>query len=282
MLDPRRHAYRADLAAESLRGQVEAEKFTAGETRQVVVPSAPLRSRPDARESWTTECLLGEQVTTYEERDGWCWVQLEHDQYVGYIRASALTKAPGTPTHRVSALGTSLYAAPDMKTPPLAHLSMNAMLSVAQVGYPFMKLADGRFVPSTHVVGRKHCEPDFVDVAEKFIGVPYVWGGKTRLGVDCSGLVQLALQASGVACPRDSDMQQTEIGEALPTIDLQALRRGDIVFWKGHVGIMLDSVRFLHANAHHMAVAVETLAEATSRITGTGLIVTAVKRLAQP
>lgn len=280
-LDPRRNPYRSDLAAESLRDKVPAPRYVAGEPRQVVHSAAPLRSAPDARASWTTEALYGELVMVYEERDGWAWVQLERDGYVGYLRPSALTAQVKQATHRVKALGTTLYPSPDIKACPWMQLSMNSMLAVAEMGPTFARLEDGSFVPARHVAERDRFAPDFVAVAERFVGVPYLWGGRTRLGVDCSGLLQVAMQASGLECPRDSDMQLAELGKDVSVRDdLDGLMRGDLVFWQGHVGIMLDAFMLLHANAHHMAVVAEPLGSAVDRIARAGLSIAAVKRLA--
>jgi cell wall-associated NlpC family hydrolase len=132
------------------------------------------------------------------------------------------------------------------------------------------------FLPASHLAPLDHRETDFVAVAERFLGTPYLWGGKTNYGLDCSGLVQLALTACGIRCPRDSDMQERALGAL---VDMKNLRRGDLVFWKGHVAIVRDPKTFLHANAFHMAVAVEPIAEAIARIAGAGSEVTSVKRL---
>jgi cell wall-associated NlpC family hydrolase len=277
----RRNAYRADLAAEALRGKVAAPRYAAGEARQIVEAAVPLRGTPDPHARWTTEALFGERVTVYDASEGWAWVQLARDDYVGYLPEAALSARLQEPTHRVSAIGTCLYPAADFKSPPSLSLSMNAALCVAEMGHAFARLADGLYVPVPHIVTCDSFAPDFVAVAEAFLGVPYVWGGKTRLGVDCSGLVQLALHAAGKPCPRDSDMQQAEVGGAFAVgDDLAGLARGDLVFWPGHVGIMLDAVGLLHANAHHMAAAAEPLRDAIDRIAKTGAAVSAVKRLA--
>src|SRR5215510_676406 len=277
--DPRRHAYRDDLAAESLRGKVKAATYSAGWERQIAVPATPLRARPDARENWTTEALYGEVVKVYDENKDWAWVQLATDGYVGYLRTSALSPHISNPTHRVKALGSFLCAVADPKAPPLMPLSMNALLSIAEVGAHFSRLSDGTFVPTCHIIEVSRFAADFVAAAERFVGVPYLWGGRTRFGIDCSGLLQAALQAAGRACPRDSDMQEAELGDKIEVSDrLDRLERGDLVFWKGHVGIMTDGFMLLHANAHHMAAVIEPVRSAVDRIARSGFAISSVRR----
>jgi cell wall-associated NlpC family hydrolase len=280
-LDPRRHPYRADLAAARLRGQVDAPRYTEGRLKQVVQGASPLWSRPDAQRGWASQVLYGETVTVYEEKDGWAWVQAERDGYVGYVRADALSADVTRPTHRVTVPGTLAYAEPDAKALTGLHLPLNSVVCVVETGASFAKLADGSFVPARHIAEIGTFVPDFVAVAEQFVGTPYVWGGRTRAGLDCSGLVQVAMHAAGLDCPRDSDMQMAELGAPVAVrSDLAGLRRGDLVFWKGHVGILTDAATLLHANAHHMAVAAEPLRSAVDRIARSGSEIAAIKRLA--
>jgi cell wall-associated NlpC family hydrolase len=275
--DPRRNAYRDDLAAEPLRGRVAARRFVTGEPRQVVAPSLPLRREPRFDATLDTEALRGELVTVYDESEGWAWVQLSRDGYVGYVPGEGLTRAMVAPTHRISALRTYVYPEPDGKTPPLALLSLNAGIAASRKEGKFLALESGGFVFAGHAAPVGMPEPDFVVVAEAFVGTPYLWGGRTSIGTDCSGLVQLALEAAGHASPRDADMQAQELGRVIDPRD--ALRRGDLVFWEGHVGIMTSAKDFLHANAFHMAVAAEPFAQAKRRIKAAGYEVSCVRRL---
>jgi cell wall-associated NlpC family hydrolase len=279
-LDPRRHAFRPDLAADNLRGHVEAARFVSGEWAQVVIPCAQIRNKPSFDAPVDTEALFGEVLVIYEIADGWAWVQILRDGYVGYTSVDAISSDVEWPTHRVKAIGTFVYPEPDIKKPPLAHLSLNSALRVAERVDDFYRLTSGGYVHMRHVAGEENFARDFVDVAERFIGTPYLWGGRTRLGIDCSGLVQIALEAAGIPAPRDSDMQRAELGnDVLIREDYEGVQRGDLVFWPGHVGIMVDGLMLLHANAHHMAVTHETLPEAIERIAKTGDRPTAIKRL---
>ncbi len=279
-LDRRTHPVRPDLADARLKGLVEAARFVAGEPRQVASPTAWLRREPRPDAPVDTQALLGERVTVFDEQDGFAWAQLETDAYVGYIALADLAPAGPPPTHRVSVLRTFAYPRATIKETPVAHLSLGAAMAVSGFEDVFAVTPLGH-IWADHLVPVDHAEPDFVAVAEAFVGVPYLWGGRSSLGLDCSGLAQLSLAAAGIPAPRDSDMQERACGAALPIAGgLPALRRGDLIFWRGHVGIMTDPRTLLHANGHHMLVVAEPLADAIARIEAKGGgPVTAVKRL---
>lgn len=270
--DPRLVAARPDLAAAHLAGKVEASRFVAGTLMQVCEEIAPLYPRPSREDSLATQVLFGEQVMVYEQdEEGWAWGQLIRDDYVGYLPAEALRPVRSEATHRVAVPRTLVYPWRSLKLPVLGALPLGARVEVAAVKDDFAEVAGLGHVFLGHLAPRDTAETDFVTVAEWFLQAPYLWGGKTWLGLDCSGLVQIALGAAGVAAPRDTDLQEAGIGEAIDVgPDLAGLRRGDLVFWKGHVGIMRDATTLLHANAHHMQVASEPLAVARERILAKG------------
>ena len=277
--DRRRHAYRADLAAEKLRDTVQAENYVAGWPHHVAVPSLPLRREPRFDSTLDTEALLGETVTVYDENEGWAWVQLDHDGYVGYMPSEGLVRGVTAPTHRIAALRTYVFPEPDSKVPPLALLSLNANVTVAKSVGSYLQLESGGFVYGSHAIPLGVIAPDYVAVAEAFLGTPYLWGGRTSVGTDCSGLVQLAAAAAGHAVPRDADMQAAETGDEVDWRAEGELARGDLVFWDGHVGIMTSASEVLHANAFHMAAEIEPFAQAKDRIKAAGFEVTGVRRL---
>ncbi|MGO9770605.1 MAG: C40 family peptidase [Roseiarcus sp.] len=271
---------RADLAATFLRGKVEAARFVEGRERRVGGASAPLRRAPDAEAPLETEALHGEIAVVYEERGDWAWAQLARDSYVGYLPAAALA-APVEPTHRVAALRTHAYPGASVRLPPRFALSLGARVRVERFEADFAVTSDGLHLYARHLARIDSFEPDFVAVAERFVETPYLWGGRTSEGIDCSGLMQSALGAAGVKAPRDSDMLEAALGAPLAVDDARAhLRRGDLIFWKGHVGVMRDAETLLHANGWHMKVVSEPLKEARARIAekASGAI-TSIRRL---
>lgn len=281
ILDRRLTPARPDLAARHLDGTVEALAFADPVPMRVVTPSAPLRREPRPDAPLDTEALAGEAVRVYEQHEGWAWGQLAGDSYVGYLPEECLAGDAAAPTHRVCALRTFVYPGPSIKLPPLEALSIGAGLAVTGESGDFFTTERGGHVFKPHLCPRSQHEPDFVAVAERFLHVPYLWGGRTSLGLDCSALVQLSLAAAGMAAPRDSDLQERELGEALAYDDsLDGLSRGDLVFWKGHVGIMTDPDTLLHATAFTMSVIREPLRPARDRILArNGGPITAIRRL---
>lgn len=256
---------RPDLAAVHLKGHVQAERFAEGQPFRVAIDRTPMRAAPDADKPFDTVLLYGEEITLYEIKGPWAWGQSQLDGYVGYVPRRGLQPAAGiTPTHRISTLFAQVYPAPKLKLPPFAMLPFGARVPIEEVKDGYGGLPGGRWIAAQHISPLSDPIGDWVDVAEMFMGVPYVWGGRSSAGLDCSALVQLSMQAAGLGCPRDSDMQEAALGETLEEdADLQ---RGDLIFWKGHVGIMASPEILLHANAHHRAVALEPLDDAVARI----------------
>jgi cell wall-associated NlpC family hydrolase len=274
VLDKRLHAFRHDLADARLKGQCDAPLFVEGVAAQCVVPIAAVFRAPADDAMQTTQMLLGEPVLVFEQLNGWAWVQLQGDGYVGYVRDNALRPAGATCTHHVKMLSSHLYPKADIKTQPAMAVPMMARLSVVASDGDFHCLSSGQYIYRSHASAG--FAADFVAVAEQFLHAPYLWGGKTAWGIDCSGLVQIALSGCGIEAPRDSDMQERVLGN---DVGRETMRRGDIMFWKGHVGILQDADTLLHANGHHMRVVSEPLKTAVARIEAKGYPVTGVKRL---
>jgi len=280
MHDPRLTPARGDLAAKYLEGKVQADRFVTGEEFEVFDAVAPVREQPSSNAMLMTQALRGERVTVYDRNgEGWAWGQLAGDGYVGWLPDAALMKPSAAPTHVISALRTFAFPGPSIKLPPTDTFVMGSQLAIAREDGSFAVTREGTFVTKTHLAPLDHREADFVGVAERFVGTPYLWGGKSSFGIDCSGLVQVSLTSAGTGCPRDSDMQQTALGRVLEPHERSRLQRGDLIFWKGHVAIVRDGSTMVHANAHHMATVIEPTEPAIARIRQAGSEVVAIKRL---
>lgn len=265
--DPRVTLARADLAARALEGLVPAKAYADTEAMVATAAAAPLRRSPDPAGEQLDQLLFGELFDVLEVRNGFAWGQARRDGYVGFVETAALAPAGAAPTHRVRAIRTYAFAEPSIKSRALGPYSINALATVEAREGRFAKAAGSGWFVEAHLapIGADF-ETDAAAVAERFLGAPYLWGGRESLGLDCSGLVQQALLACGRACPRDTDQQEA----AFAAVERGELRRGDLVFWRGHVAMMLDEARIIHANAHHMAVAIEPLSETVERVIGAG------------
>jgi len=278
--DPRVTPARPDLAARHLEGKIAATTYVDGQVSVVLDAAVPVRRVPSPDAMLETEALMGERVRVYETtEEGWSWGQLETDGHVGYFPANALSSAAATPTHKVAAVRTLMYPGPSIHLVPIAAPPLGATLSIVGEDERFAATAAGAYVPVKHLAPLDRFEADFVAVAERFLDVPYLWGGKTNLGIDCSGLVQVALAACGIAAPRDSDLQEQALGAPLRGDDRQ---RGDLMFWRRHVAIVRDRHTLIHANAHAMAVAIEPIADVLARVRESHGDPTSIKRLARP
>ncbi len=271
VLDRRLHAYRPDLADQRLAGQVMADRFVDGRPARVTASVADLRAEPSSDSGINTQLLRGALATVFDEVEGFAWVQAARDGYVGYLAAGDLGPTGPLPTHKVAAPRSFVYSRPDLRFPRTGALSMGSEITVVghaeTRGTRYALLPSGEAVIDTHLCAIDASAADYVAVAELFLNTPYLWGGVSGFGIDCSGLVQLAMSMAGAAAPRDSDMQAASLGSALdPGPNYERLRRGDLVFWKGHVAIMTDGERMIHANGHTMLVSREGLKEAIDRI----------------
>jgi cell wall-associated NlpC family hydrolase len=261
-LDPRNTLARPDLADAALQGVVRAERFDKAEAMHCASAAAAIRREPDPASEQLDQLLFGESFRVLETGRGWGWGQAGRDGYVGHVLLADLKPGVIDATHRVSALRAYAFSRPDLKSRPLALLSLGALVAVEAEDGKYLKAEGSGWISGVQLAPIGLVEPDPATVAERFLGAPYQWGGRESLGLDCSGLVQHALHACGLFCPRDSDQQQA-LGRPVAASDLA---RNDLVFWKGHVGIMLDAQRMVHANAFHMQVQVEPLDEAVARI----------------
>jgi cell wall-associated NlpC family hydrolase len=266
-LDRRLNAFRPDLANATLAGQVTADRFAAGTPAEIIVSKTAMRIEPNTPSAIDTELLFGESVMVFDRRDGWAWAQSDVDGYVGYVEEHALRDLVVPKTHWVTVPRTFLYPQADMKMPPIATLSIGSRLAVTGEaetrGTKYLLTTEGAIIASHLGAVGEPLGTDFVSLAARLVETPYLWGGRSSFGLDCSGLIQLTLMMSGKQVLRDADLQERSIGEVIERADLQ---RGDLVFWQGHVAIMENTTTMIHANGYSMTVARERLAGAINRI----------------
>ena len=270
-LDKRLNVFRPDRANVVLKGAVDATEYVTGSPAQVVASVVDMKNEPTETSEAGSQLLLGETVSVFEETNGWSWVQADLDRYVGYVPTQALGPLRDGATHVVVAPRTFVYSGPDLRHPVRMTCSMGSRLRIADSaqtrGTDYAVLDDGTAVIAAHMQPLSHRFEDYVAVAECFLETPYLWAGKSGFGLDCSGLVHLAALMCGHIVQRDSDMQAKTVGSAIePGPDGTGLQRGDLVFWKGHVGVMTDAEVMLHASGHAMRVVREPLKEAVDRI----------------
>ncbi|MEE9317615.1 MAG: NlpC/P60 family protein [Rhodospirillales bacterium] len=280
-LDPRIHPYRDDLAADFLEGRVESRSFVRGRECRAGSAFVPVMTKPDVGALQSTELLFGEPFTVYEKTGGWSWGQCGHDGYVGYAPANAIFNNLPEPTHWVTASRSLVFPDAKGEYPPSMGLSLGALVGVEAREGDYAKLATGGWMFGSHLAALGETRPDFIATASMFSRVPYLWGGRGGQGIDCSGLIQVALAAAGTPAPRDSDQQADAIGLDVPIPgDPADLEAGDIVFFPGHVGFYLGAGALLHATSHDMMVATHSLVDVLQRVMERhGKGITRVRRL---
>lgn len=278
--DPRITPARGDIAAAHLRGKIGAKRYVDGTKHVAARGRTALRKEPSEDSGLETELLFGQSFTVYDRGKRFLWGQANDDLCVGYVEADGLKAEEIVADHKVIAPATPLLPAPDAKRAVLDILPMNARVCVLERPDGFAKIKPAGFVFDAHLEPLSRRGRDWVAVAEQFVRAPYVWGGKTVAGLDCSGLVQVALESVGRQLPRDTDLQERAIEQRIePAPDFSNLRRGDLVFWDGHVGIMLDCERLLHATSAFMQVVTEPVHDAVRRIEPIGGPITSVRRI---
>lgn len=263
--DRRRHAYRPDLAEQGLEGRVPALRYVEGIPARICRAVVPGRLEADHTRPRDTEYLMGEPIRVFEQTGDWAWIKSERDGYVGYIDQNAVVYETPEPTHRVTALRSHLYPAAELKRYAVDALTFGAQVTVIEEGERWAQIADGQWIYASHLSPIDRYENDSAAVALRFLEAPYLWGGRSSEGLDCSALIQFALEACGIPCPRDTDMQEAEIGTPIDPA-AKAPQRGDLVFWPGHVGIMIGATAIVHSNATDMKTRVWTLVDLEAHI----------------
>ena len=238
-----------------------APNLVEGSVMTVKDSCATIFSSPDG--SRMRQLVYGSRFRVLEEKNNFSFGFSELDGYVGYIRSSSLLKEDENCTHWVSALGSHIYSKPDIKDSYFRSLSFGSRLAIESITGDFYEIVDGGYVPKAHLkkLGKFYSDP--TNVAKKFLGVPYLWGGNSCWGIDCSGLVQAALVSCSINCPGDSDQQEKVFS---PVKDRSSFTKNDLMFWKGHVAIIINSSSLIHANANSMSVAIEPILKVIERI----------------
>jgi hypothetical protein len=283
-LNPRLNAFRTDLADEALKDLVPAPRYAVGEAATVCALLADLRRDPSQTAALDSQLLLGERLKVFDIAGDWAWVQNEADGYVGYVAAELIARRAVTPTHRVVVPRTILFSKPDIKSRSLGYLSLGSRVAGNDEQGKFLKVEEpnvGReaWLYRPHLFALDDFLSDHVSCARRFLETPYLWGGRSAFGLDCSALVQLALAERGIFVQRDSSMQETTVGMARPPEEPPAY--GDLIYFPGHVAIALNATEVIHANAHSLSVVVEPLDDLVARVRaesgGTGI--TAIRRI---
>ena len=277
-LDLREYAFRPTIAASYLQGIVAADQFSDGMVCSVTDSVLPLKSNPTDQAELASEMLFGEKFIVYESQGSWAWGQSQTDGYVGFVKINGLSERPSSPTHEVKELKTFVYQRPDIKSPVLKGLAMGSKVSLKEKSGNFIRLKEGGWIVEKHVVEFNAKEASFITVARKYIGTPYLWGGRSSNGLDCSALVQLSLSRVGILAPRDTDQQEETLG-CFCGKNPEDIEKGDLLYTQGHVAISSGRDLVLHANAHHMRVVEEPLQAFLSRLDETDHQLRSIKRL---
>ena len=281
VFDPREYAYKAGLAADYMRGLIRSPKFLVGEVFQVKINVTSLKKSPGQSSEQVSELLFGEEIIIYEILNGWAWGQSQTDGYVGYVSMDHISCKLQENTHEVTALRAFVYKQPDIKASIITCLSMASQLSITHSRGLFAYIENLGWIFEKSIRTLGGVESDFVSVAQKFTGTPYLWGGRSSFGIDCSGLVQLSLRRVGVLCPRDTDQQASSVGSPVND-EITKLLRGDLIYVNGHVAIMVNPHTILHANAFHMSVELESLEDFLSRLKQDNIHIAQMRRPSLP